>query len=50
MRFALVSSPSPTCPDLSRAVPYVGPLYSRHGREVAPASWQPVGGPVRPCC
>lgn len=38
-------------PDLARAVAYTGPLYTRHGREIAPATVAPyTGGSVRPCC
>jgi hypothetical protein len=49
MRFSLTRSPAR--PDLARVVPYTGPLYNRHGREIAPAIVSPyAGGPVRPCC
>lgn len=39
----------------SGPVPYVGPLYTAHGREYAPATIEaaapaPVARPLRPCC
>lgn len=38
-------------PELGRFVPYTGPLYNRHGREITPARVSPYsGGPLRPCC
>lgn len=35
---------------LARAVPYTGPLYNAHGREIAPAQSEAMAArPVRPC-